>query len=183
MEAERIKKKVAEKKRPETVYETMKGLEDVWTPNKSCLGIFHLHCSGFMNNNWWTNLNLETKLQFLVVAWVKACYPDVFMVHCPNEGKRTKWEQWVIKHNGLREGMPDLMIYEKGSMQIVDDNRVFPIAVGFIGLAIELKILPNKIIPSQKECLDKLSACGWKTIVCYDFPTTIETIKNYLDHG
>ncbi len=48
------------------------------------------------------------------------------------------------------------------------------------GLAIELKIKPNKPTESQQVALNILLVKGWKTDVCYSFEETKKAIDEYL---
>lgn len=68
---------------------------------------------------------------------------------------------------GLRSGWPDLMIYHRRWTDCP-------------GLAIELKIKPNKITANQRECLIELKNAGWRTRICYDFDSTVDAINEYM---
>ena len=138
-------------------------------------------------------LGPEDHLHIQVVQYLQLQYPDVFFIHTPNEGKRTKFEQYKFKILGGTPGVPDIMIYkfrydvkiEQGVMPgTTDDIPNFLLSHYDInvGLAIELKIKPNKPTPAQLECLHQLEKAGWKTHVIYDFDDAKEIIDIYLSN-
>lgn len=112
-------------------------------------------------------LTKEDLLHIDVINYLKLQYGkrDIRILHCPNEGRRTPFERYKAKLLGLQAGWPDLMIFEKGT---------------YSGLAIELKIKPNKITEKQRECLEYLDLCGWKVNVCYTFEEAKEVIDTWF---
>jgi hypothetical protein len=79
-----------------------------------------------------------------------------------------------MKQKGFKKGVPDVMIFEYWSS---------PCGCGFDcnkghGIAIELKIKPNKATPEQKQWLADLKARGWLTAVCFD----INEVRDLLRH-
>lgn len=79
---------------------------------------------------------------------------------------------------GVRKGMPDVMVFE---CRMVKQQAPLPI-LEHCGLAIELKVKPNKPTPEQLEILEHLSVRGWLTAVCYSFDEAKTFIDNYLSH-
>ncbi len=124
-----------------------------------------------VSNGFWKGAGKEAKLQMMVFAWIRVHYPDVLAVHPENEGYRKPAARYLAKYMGLRSGLPDVMIFRPKAWETKFNA----------GLAIELKIAPNKIWDNQEKCLKMLEEAGWVTDVCYDFPSTIEAIKNYME--
>ena len=83
-----------------------------------------------MSNPYQKYLTKEHKLQHAVITYLKFNYPGKLFTHVPNEGKRSRWEQFLIKYLGVSPGVPDLMIFDPNDK--------------YNGLAIEFKIKYNK---------------------------------------
>ena len=79
-----------------------------------------------MSNPYQKYLTKEHKLQHAVITYLKFNYPGKLFTHVPNEGKRSRWEQFLIKYLGVSPGVPDLMIFDPNDK--------------YNGLAIEFKI-------------------------------------------
>jgi len=111
----------------------------------------------------------EDHLQYQVVQYIQMQYPDFwrFVFHVPME-TYTKgfYQKWRNKTLGVKPGLPDLMIFKPADK--------------FVGLAIELKILPNRLMPAQEDCLKMLTDAGWMVAVCYDFEFAQRVIDGYF---
>lgn len=118
-------------------------------------------------------LGKEDNLQIAIVKWMRLQYPLITPVHVPNEGKRTLFEQWKLKQMGITAGVPDLMIFFQRPAS--EDSSII-----YSGLAIELKIKPNKPTEKQMHFLELLNDNGWVTSVCYDFESATKLIDKYL---
>ena len=108
----------------------------------------------------------EDILQRQVTAYLRSQYPDIFWMHPVNEGRRTKFEQYKAKSFGMRSGMPDVIIFSN--------------TLEYNGLAIELKIKPNKTTENQEACLKAMSLAGWCVRVCWSFEEAKSIIDNYF---
>ncbi|KKN59947.1 hypothetical protein LCGC14_0536970 [marine sediment metagenome] len=118
------------------------------------------------NNPFDKFLSKEQILHIQVCTYLELQYPKVFFIHPHNEGKRTPYERYLADKMRIRRGAPDILIFAKrGNVS---------------GLAIELKIKPNKSTQAQNDCLDKLSINGWWTKICWDFDGAKAIIDNYL---
>ena len=107
--------------------------------------------------------HLEDNLQIAVANYLKLQYPGVLFCHIPNGGNRSAREGARFKAMGIKPGMPDVMIFK---------------SVGnWAGLAIELKVKPNKVQLTQLECLKALAMEAWKAEICWSF----EEAKNVID--
>lgn len=103
-------------------------------------------------------LQLETRLS------VNGHFP-IFAV--PNAGKRSIPLALWLKAEGLRAGVPDLMLLIKSS--------------GFSGLIIEMKDGKKKPSDEQRAYLDFFATQGFKSVVCYSARHAVETIREYLN--
>jgi len=98
-----------------------------------------------------------------------ARYLDVKKVlwfHCANERRTTMQAGARLKAKGVKSGVPDCLILKTNTI--------------YNGLAIELKIKPNKPTAKQIEWLDKLTNEGWKTAICFSFDEALKEIDEYL---
>lgn len=121
---------------------------------------------GILANPYDKYLGAEDKLQRSVLKWLNLQYPEAFVVHVPNEGRRTMFERYKFKQLGGVSGMPDLMIFNpKGK---------------YNGLAIELKAGTNKPTKNQLECLKKLQEFDWVAFWSADFEDIKRRVDNYF---
>lgn len=86
--------------------------------------------------------------------------------HVPNGGSRNSREGMKLKQMGVKRGVVDI--------------HIFTPANGYNGLAIELKVQPNKPTAEQVEWLEKLKRCGWKTSVVYGLDELEEILRGYF---
>lgn len=109
--------------------------------------------------------------QAALMAELRARMPEVadLIFHVPNGGHRVKAVAAKLKAQGVKAGIPDL---------------VLPMARGgFFGLYIEFKATPPHdaaISDSQHERIRKLNAQGYLAVVCRGHFDTMEQIRAYL---
>jgi hypothetical protein len=109
--------------------------------------------------------------QAALMAELRARMPEVadLIFHVPNGGHRIKAVAAKLKAQGVKAGIPDL---------------VLPMARGgFFGLYIEFKATPPNdaaISSSQHERIRKLNAQGYLAVVCRGHFDTMEQIRAYL---
>ena len=111
-------------------------------------------------------LTKEDKIQIAVMNYIKAQYPQSFVVHIPNEGKRTRFEQYKFKILRAVAGMPDVMIFDPKS--------------NLSGLAIEIKAGYNKPTENQKKCLRELENRNWEVFWSNSLDEILDRIDNYM---
>ena len=111
-------------------------------------------------------LGPEDHLHHQVIGFLTAQYPGVLFHHSPMEGRRSKFEQFKLKWLGAKSGFPDLFIFAS--------NR------NGNGLAIELKVKPNKCTENQNAWLAALHNRNYKTAVCFSFEEAKAVIEQYL---
>lgn len=108
-------------------------------------------------------LKPENCLQISVCRYIALQYPKAAVHHSPMEGKRTKFEQYLLKRMGSKSGFPDLFIMCNKSV-----------------LVLELKIGRNKPTDNQKWWLDAFAENGISSHVCYTFDDAKEIIDNWM---
>lgn len=115
-------------------------------------------------------MNKEDALQIAVANYIRLQYPNVLFFHVPNGGKRNVIEASKFKRMGVLSGVPDILMF-----------RETEFGDYISGLAIELKIKPNKPSKNQLEVISKFRSLGFVVEVCYDFESTIKIIDNYMN--
>ena len=111
-------------------------------------------------------LSKEDKLQHSVMEYLSFQHPDIYAIHCANEGKRSPFERFKFKYLGGKAGVPDILIFRSNGVKN--------------GLAIELKVGYNKPTDNQKEALERLRKENWECHWTNDYDKTIEIIDKYL---
>lgn len=122
---------------------------------------------GIVANPYDKYLGKEDVLQRGVINYIKAQYPEAFVVHIPNEGRRSMFERYKFKTLGGVSGMPDLMIFNPNKYRN--------------GLAIELKAGTNRPTKNQLECLKKLQEMDWEAFWSADFDYIKQRIDQYFN--
>lgn len=88
--------------------------------------------------------------------------------HCPNGGHRSKIEGSRLKQQGVKAGVPDIVICEaKGQ---------------YHGLFIELKrISGSKTSTEQKEWITILITKGYMATLAFGADEAIQIVKDYME--
>lgn len=100
--------------------------------------------------------------QVSAVNWFEAAYPGVLIFAIPNGGERHPAVAEKMRLEGVRRGIPDLMI---------PAWRTF----------VEMKAEKGRLSDHQKARIDYLSSVGYRCLVCYgfeDFKSQITQLKN-----
>lgn len=108
----------------------------------------------------------ESSIQKAVMEWVNL-HPVIkkFIIHIPNEGKRTARYGKSLKDMGMRAGVSDLFV----AMQ----------RHGYIGAWIELKSHQGVLSFAQKQFLYDMESQNYFTMVCSSIESAIRTLKWY----
>jgi hypothetical protein len=113
----------------------------------------------------------EHDSQVAVIQWCQlyeAQFPALAMIFAvPNAGKRSIGAARYYLMEGLKSGVPDLLLCWS----------IKPCH----GLAIEMKDGDNKVTPNQKKWLHNFVSAGWKIAVCYSADEAVEVIGRYLN--
>ena len=107
---------------------------------------------------------LEDDLQIAVASFLD--YNNLLWCHVANERKTSKQAGLRLKKKGVKRGVPDCMIFNTNAL--------------YSGLAIELKIKPNKPTEKQSEWLHSLAKQGWMTAVCFTSDEVRKVVEDYL---
>jgi hypothetical protein len=115
-------------------------------------------------------IDREGQEQAALMVEIELRYPQVFelIYHVPNGGHRHKLVAMKLKQQGVKAGVPDL---------------VLPMARGgFFGLYIEFKatVDPAAVSPSQAACIRRLNDQGYLAVVCRGHFDAMEQIRAYL---
>ena len=117
----------------------------------------------------------EHQEQVAVIQWwALACHgykiPEFALFAVPNGGARDVITGALMKSEGSRRGVPDLML-------------AYPSA-RFWGLFIEMKrpgASPSAVSPEQRAFIEYLQSAGYAAGVHYSAESAIQAIKEYLD--
>lgn len=113
----------------------------------------------------------EGQEQAALMQELQLRYPQAYKLiyHVPNGGHRHKLVAAKLKGQGVKAGVPDL---------------VLPMARGgYFGLYIEFKAKPPfdaEVSPSQDAYIQALTAQGYLAIVCRGSIDAVEAIRAYL---
>lgn len=115
-------------------------------------------------------MDREGQEQAALMREIELRCPDVFALiyHVPNGGHRHKAVAAKLKGQGVKAGVPDL---------------VLPMARGgFFGLYIEFKatVDPAPVSASQHAYIDRLNLQGYLAIVCRGHFDAMEQLRAYL---
>ncbi|WP_438308396.1 VRR-NUC domain-containing protein [Pseudomonas guariconensis] len=112
----------------------------------------------------------EGQEQASLMREIQLRYPEVYelIYHVPNGGHRVKAVAAKLKAQGVKAGIPDL---------------VLPMARGgYFGLYIEFKatIDPAPVSSSQQACIKRLNDQGYLAVVCRGHFDAMECLRAYL---
>jgi hypothetical protein len=107
----------------------------------------------------------EDDLQMAVAKYLDL--QGILWCHVANERNTSFVKGARLKKKGVKSGVPDCLIFE-------------PRGLFYSGLAIELKIKPNKVSINQKEWLTSLKNNKWCVGVAYSFDEAKDIIDKYL---
>lgn len=111
----------------------------------------------------------EADLQRACVQYLEWHPKKPLFFHCPNGGHRNKIEAAKLKAQGVKSGVPDLMIIEPTNF--------------LSGLAVELKAKGGRLQKEQLEWLEKLDERGYQVAVCYTFDSFKTILDIYLEYA
>lgn len=109
----------------------------------------------------------EHQIQKAVFQWLRTVHPKVVAYAIPNAARRSAAQAAYLKAEGLRAGMPDIVIAKACG--------------GFHGLYIELKTKTGRLSDVQKETLFDLAREKYACAVSRSVDETIELITTYLE--
>ena len=113
----------------------------------------------------------EHDLQAMVVQWWAYNHrqlhaPECLLFAIPNGGLRNRVVAAKLKAEGVRPGVPDMMLaMPRGK---------------YCGLFVEHKIKPNKPSEEQLAFIEHLFMQGYQVVVSYSYDETVKFIRGYL---
>lgn len=115
-------------------------------------------------------IDREGQEQAALMREIELRFPEAYALiyHVPNGGHRLKAVAAKLKAQGVKAGIPDL---------------VLPMARGgYFGLYIEFKatVEPAAVSPSQRDYLRRLNEQGYLAIVCRGHFDAMEQLRAYL---
>lgn len=113
----------------------------------------------------------ESGHQEAIFSWCdynRSRYPELnSLYHVPNGGKRDAATARALKRQGVKAGIPDL---------------VLPVAsCGYHGLYVELKAPGGKLEQSQIDFLQAVGQQDYLPLVCVGWQAAVQTLSTYLD--
>jgi len=114
-------------------------------------------------SGFWKYVKGETQLQVSVTQYLSI--RNILFHHSPNEGKRSPFEQFLVKIMGTKSGFPDL--------------EIFPTEPDNPPIYMELKYGKNIPTEQQKHWLGSLAYLGYRCYIVYTFESA-EAIINEL---
>ena len=114
----------------------------------------------------------EHQHQSALFQWWKVVHhryrlPEKALYHTPNEGKRSVYAAAKLKAEGMRTGLPDIVLAVPRG--------------GYGALYIELKTQKGRPSQDQLEYIDILCSCGNVAMICRGWETAKAIIEAYLD--
>lgn len=104
---------------------------------------------------------------FQWAMWHAQRFPELdLLYHVPNGGKRDKKEAVSLKRQGVKAGVPDLVLP-------VGRN-------GYFGLYIEMKVGKNKTTVNQDKWIEQLKEQNYFVTVCYGWQEAKDILEDYL---
>lgn len=95
--------------------------------------------------------------------------------HVPNGGFRNVVTGKRLKAQGVKPGVPDVLIFDP--VKHVEGKS-------YVGIAIELKRQKGgQLSMHQKNWLNYLRQCGWYTVVCKGADQAIDLLLNFERHN
>lgn len=99
------------------------------------------------------------------------------VMHVPNGGARSIVAGAKMKAAGVVRGYPDIMVFAPESVPPI--NRKTYVSPR-CGLALELKVWPNKPSKDQELIHEILRGAGWRVVVCWSLDAVINECERYF---
>jgi hypothetical protein len=96
--------------------------------------------------------------------------------HVPNGGARDARTGAKLKGQGVRRGVPDVMVFERWARTYSGPDT--PICDDGFGVAIELKAGRRKPTGPQKAWMDGLRERGWMVDVCRTMDEVLDVLRH-----
>ena len=100
------------------------------------------------------------------------------VMHVPNGGARTAVAGAKMKAAGVVRGYPDIMVFAPESVPPINRKTY---VTPRCGLALELKVWPNKPSTDQELIHEILRGAGWRVVVCWCLDAVISECERYFN--
>jgi len=151
-----------------------KNREELYISLDSCACKYYLwnRYNVFLSPIFHRPMKPEERLQIAVMDYLRYKYPKVLSIHVANERHTHPARGAKLKRMGVTAGVPDILVFSP--------QTSYGMSSIHHGLAIELKVPPNKLTEAQADILAKLIDNGWTAEVCYNFDEAQLLIDGYL---
>lgn len=131
-----------------------------------------------------TYVGSEDSFQIAAIKFVRYAVrvhglPIECAMHVPNGGARSVIVGAKLKAAGVVRGYPDIMVFAPQSLPPL--NRRREVVVPRCGLALELKVWPNKPSKDQERIHEILRVAGWRVVTCWSLDTVISEVTAYFN--
>jgi hypothetical protein len=111
----------------------------------------------------------ESVTQQHFIQWLKLQYPSLYAVTAafPNQGKRSYANASRMKAEGLKKGMPDVVIFHPEKL--------------YHGMFIEFKSGKGKLSPEQSQMIELLTHRDYYCCVCRNLEEAIQEVMRYFN--
>jgi G:T-mismatch repair DNA endonuclease (very short patch repair protein) len=99
-------------------------------------------------------------------------------VHIPNGGARGIVTGAKLKAAGVVRGYPDIMVFAPETAPPINRHNWF---TPRCGLALELKVWPNKPTKDQEKVHEILRSAGWRVMTCWSLDAVILECRKYFE--
>lgn len=104
--------------------------------------------------------------------------PMEAVMHIPNGGQRNAIVGAKLKAQGTVPGYPDIMVFHpRRVFRVVNSENDAQL---YAGLALELKVWPNKPSEAQRHIHALLKEAGWQVCVCYGIDEVCDAVNEYF---
>ena len=105
-----------------------------------------------------------------LAAWLDK--KDLLWCHVPNGGWRTPATGARLKLEGLKPGVPDILIF-------TPPNALDEKGYSYLGVALELKRAKGgRLSPEQARWLDDLQGLGWYTVLAIGLADALDALSD-----
>ena len=109
----------------------------------------------------------EHQIQSLLVKLISEQYPDLLYCATVGGGRMSSNQARMIKRQGYRNGVPDLIFYESRK--------------GYYGLCMEIKKKGGQPSPHQRAWIADLQRRGYQALICKGLDQCIEAFEEYFN--
>ena len=114
------------------------------------------------------NRESEESLQTAILGWMEEYRPDLLCVHIPNGAIRTHKERLRMLEQGMKPGMPDLMVIDAagrhGYMEVKTDRGAISMAQWDTRTELMDRQVPWALVRSLEDVQGALLDWGWDSV-------------------